>query len=152
MEEYTAKAQALVELASYFRLPGTRVPARDFTIVVLGRSPFGTTLDTYAQGSTYHGRRIDVRYVERVADLPPCDVVFICRSERRSAGDILDALRGRGVLTVADDEELLRRGVMVDILAESGYLRIYLNKEAAYAEAFEIKSQLLRLARSVETK
>lgn len=149
LEEYAAKAQALVELPSYFRRPGARPAGRNFTIVVVGRSPFGPRLDAYAQGSTYHGGKIEVRYVDRASEIPPCDVLFICRSERRAAAEILEAVRNRGVLTVADDEELLKRGVMVDILAEGGYLKIYLNKDAATAESFEIRSQLLALAKIV---
>jgi len=150
MDEYVLKAQALVELSPYFKWPDTRDANRSFVIVVVGGSPFGAKLDTYARGRTVQGRKIEVLYAARTAAIPPCDLVFICRSERRSAGEILDWARGRGVLTVADDESLLKKGVMVDLLAEANLLKLYVNPASAAAEKFVISSQLLRLAKIVD--
>jgi len=150
VDEYVLKAQALVELTPFFRWPDPRDAGRPFTILVVGRSMFESKLDTYARTRTVQGRRIEVRYVSRRSDLFPCDLLFICRSERRSAGEILEWARGKGVLTVADDEDLLKRGVMVDLLTESGLLRLYLNARVATAEHFVVGSQLLRLARPVD--
>ena len=150
VDEYVLKAQALVELSPYFRWPDPPEPGRPFIILVVGKSMFDSKLDTYARTRTIQGRKIEVRYVSRRADLAPCDLLFICRSERRNAGEILDWARGKGVLTVADDEDLLKRGVIVDLLTESGLLRLYLNARVAAAEHFVVGSQLLRLARPVE--
>ena len=151
LDEYVLKAQALVELSPYFTWPETPPPGRAFVIAVVGKSPFGAKLDAYAKGRTVQNRAIEILYVSGAAPLPPCNLVFICHSERHRAGEILERARGRGVLTVADDEELLGRGVMVDLLAEGGLLRLYVNPAAAVSEKFAIRSQLLRLAKIVDS-
>jgi len=152
VDEYIIKAQALVELSPYFKWPEPKDPSHTFLIAVVGKSPFGTKLDTYARSRTIQGRRLEIRYVARVWDVPTCDLAFICRSERRYAGEILDWVRGKGILTVSDDEALLKKGVMVDLLIESGLLKLYLNAQAVAAEKLSVSSQLLRLTKTPESR
>jgi hypothetical protein len=107
-------------------------------------------LDTYARGRTVQARHIEVRYVTRAAEIPPCDLVFLCRSENRNAGEILDWVKGKAVVTVADDEDLQYRGVMVNLLIKAGLLKIYINLPAIQAEKVGVSSQLLGYARLIE--
>jgi hypothetical protein len=151
MDEYVLKAQALVELSPYFKWPEQRDAGRIFTIAVVGRSPFGPKLDAYARSRTIQGRRIGLHYVQRSSELAPCDLIFICRSERKNAGEILDWARGKGILTVSDDPELLTRGVMVDLVADGGTLKLYVNQAVAVSEKFIVSSRLLGLAKLVDT-
>lgn len=151
MDEFVLKAQALVELSPYIKWPEQRDAGHPFTIAVVGHSPFGAKLDTYARARTIQSRKIDLVYVHKPSELPPCDLVFICRSERKNIGEILDWARGRGVLTVTDDPDLLTRGVMVDLVAEGGTLKLYVNTGAAVAEKFVISSRLLGLAKIVDS-
>ncbi len=152
VDEYVIKARALVELSPYFKGPETRDTGRPYLIAVVGRSPFGSKLDAYARTRTVQGRRIEVRYVVRASEIQSCDLLFLCRSERRNAGEILDWAKGKGVVTVSDDEDLITRGVMVDLLIEGDRLKIYVNPQAAAVEKFAVSSQLLRMAKLVETR
>ena len=152
VDEFVLKAQALVELSPFFTWSEPRDPDQHFIIVVVGKSPFGASLDAYARRRAIRGRRIEIRYAQKVSEVRPCDLVFICRSERRNAAEILDWARGKGVLTVADDEELLKSGIVVDLLAESGLLRLYVDPAAASMAKLAVSSQLLRIARIVDSR
>ena len=149
-DENVLKAQALVELAPFFKRPERRDPGQAFAIAVLGKSPFGPTLDNYAKNRTVQGRPIVIHYVARPSELPLCDLIFICRSERRTAPEILNWARGRGVLTVSDDEDLLYKGIMVGLIPEAGFLKIFVNARRGYDEKFVISSQLLHLAKIID--
>jgi len=150
MDENILKAQALIELSPYFRWPEASGTSQAFTITVVGKSPFGTNLEDYARSRTVQGRKIEIQYSSKASELGACQLVFICRSERMTAGRILEWAKGRSVLTVSDDEELLRKGVMVGLIAEGGFLRLYVNPHLASLEKFTISSQLLRLAKILD--
>jgi hypothetical protein len=144
------KARALVEVARYFKWPEPKGAPRPFLITVVGKSPFGSKLDAYARGKTVNYRPIEVHYVMRAPDIPTCDLVFICRSEGRNAGEIMDWVRGKGVVTVADDEDLQYRGIMVNLLIKTGLLKIFMNLQVIQAEKVGVSSQLLGYATLIE--
>jgi len=145
-EEYAAKAQFLVDMAVYFRWPEGRDAKGPFVVAVLGRSPFGARLDTLLRGRTLQGRPMKVAYAARLADLGACDMVFLCRSERRSGPEILEWAKGRGLLTVVEDRELMERGAMVGLILDGERLRMHLNLKALEAEGMGASAQLMRLA------
>jgi hypothetical protein len=150
VEEYALKAEALVYLGDYFKCQESRDAGPDFVIAVVGKSPFGSKLDEAARGRNVAGRRIGVVYATRPTDLKGCDLVFICRSERNRAPWILDWARGRCVITVSDDEELLRKGVMVELLVEGGLMKLHVNKGAATSEGLSVSAQLLKIVHLVD--
>ncbi|HLO66631.1 MAG TPA: YfiR family protein [Holophaga sp.] len=145
-EEYAAKAQFLVDMAVYFRWPEGREAKGPFVVAVLGRSPFGARLDALVRARTHQGRPMKVAYAARLADLGPCDMVFICRSERRNGAEILEWAKGRGLLTVAEDRELVDRGAMVGLILDAERLRMHLNLKALEGEGMGASAQLMRLA------
>jgi hypothetical protein len=55
--------------------------------------------------------------------------------------------RNHQVLTVADDEAMARRGVMVNLLMERQYVRLAVNANALSAAGISLSSRLLRNAR-----
>lgn len=149
VDEYVVKAAALVELCSYFKWPEPQDAGRSLVVAVVGRSPFGRNLDTYALGRKVQNRKVEVVYVPRPAGLPPCNVVFICQSERQNLASILEWARGRFVLTVADDGELLKKGIMVDLLVKERRLKIYVNPAVVAAEKLGIHSELMTAAEDI---
>lgn len=148
MPEYALKAQILVELLSYVQWPvGVDPDGRAFDIVVVGKSPFGTYLDDYARTRTFHQRPIRVRYLAKGGDLSPCSLVFLCRSEGGRVDAVSAWARHHHVLTVADDEALLRRDVMVHLVMERNYVRLAVNPDSVSAAGLTLSSRLLRNAR-----
>ena len=113
----------------------------------MGRSPFGRNLDAYILRKKVQERKIEVLYVPRAAGLPPCNVLFLCQSEHQNAGAVLDWARGRGVLTVADDEGLLKKGLMVGLTVKDSRLKIFVNTAAVATEKkLKLHAELMTLA------
>jgi hypothetical protein len=61
---------------------------------------------------------------------------------------ILEALRGRSVLTVSDADEAEQNGVMIRLITQGNRIRLRINLAAARADKLVISSRLLRLAAS----
>ena len=141
------EAKFTIELASYIRYPKMKDPATPFVLAVVGESPFSDELEVYAKGQTIQGRRIQIRYYQRVPEGQPCDLLFICRSEWPRADSILAWCKGKGILTVAEGEQLAYKGVMVNLFVEANRLRLGLNLRALEGEGFNLGANVLQVAR-----
>ena len=145
--EYTLKAQILLGLLPYVQWPAAAPAPHDtFVLGVLGRSPFGSFLDTYARARTIQRRPIEIRYGNRPEDLEGCEAVFICPSETRKLGPVLAWAKARRILTLADSRQAAEQGVMVILLLEGEYVRLLVNLDLAQAQGFAFGSLLLRNA------
>jgi len=144
--EQALKAQFIVEIASQIRPARARPVTEPYLIAVVGESPFRDELETYAGGRTIQGRPIQVRYFTRIPG-QACDLLFLCRSEWPRAKAILAGVHDKGVLTVAEGEDLAPAGVMVNLFVEGSRLKIGLNLRSLDQEGFTYGGQILQVAR-----
>jgi hypothetical protein len=149
------KAAFVYKFATYIRWPASSQPegGAPFVIGVLGKDPFGPALDQVVHGQSIQGRAIDVKRVARVEDALRCDVLFVSSSEREHLAEILVVLRGAPVLTVGDMDQFAERGGMINLVTiEANQIRFDINKRAIDLSQLKAPSQLLRLARMVESR
>lgn len=151
--EYGSKAKIFLMVLPYIQWPSqTTWPEGPFKIAVLGDSPFGTRLDEGIRTLTVHQRPIQIRYVSKVRDAEGCQALFICSSELPRIHTILAWVAGREILTVSDDATLAKRGVMLNLLLEDGFVRLAVNPEATHRPGLVLGSRLMSLARTVSTE
>ena len=147
--EHEVKAAFLFNFMQFVEWPAsvTTNVSTPLVIGVLGDNPFGTVLDETIKGETVRGQPLQIKRSHRVDDLKDCQIVFICHSEKAHLKEILNALRGCGILTVSDIEQFCQHGGMIELLNEGGKIRFAINQEAAEQDKVKISSKLLRLAR-----
>lgn len=151
--EYVLKAKILLVLLPYVRWPAQDTwGEKPFQIAVLGQSPFGPHLDEASKNLTVHRRPVRIRYIGKPGEADGCQVLFVCASERYRLQPILGWARGKPVLTVADDEDLIRQGIMVNLLLEGAFVRLAVNPDAAGESGLFLGSQLLRNARILSNR
>jgi hypothetical protein len=144
------KAEYLGMLAEYVSWPGVCVGGdRPFVIGVLGASPFEHALDDRYETCRVKCRPVTILYMRTLADLDRCNALFICGSEAERLPAILQALKGRPILTLGDTASFARKGVMVNLYLEGDQVRIEVNHGAAKACGLDLGSHLLRIARVV---
>ena len=127
-------------------LPPANIP---FLVCVFGEFTFGTSLAKITSGTTVQGRRIEIRWIRKSQELPACQILFVSRSEQKKYGQVLDAVRGRMVLTVGETPEFLEAGGIVSFASQPGTIQFDVNLEAANKAHLRISSRLLALARRV---
>jgi hypothetical protein len=87
-----------------------------------------------------------VRYFHQVADLEPCDLLFICASEKGRLAAILDKVKGQPTLTVADTEGFARAGVMVGLVRTDTRIVFEVNLAPTRQSGFRMTPGFLLLA------
>jgi hypothetical protein len=79
-----------------------------------------------------------------------CDALFVASSEKKSLTAILEAVKGSGVLTVADAEGFLDAGGMIHLLLDPDRKICFeISLDVARQSGLEVSSKLLRLAKRV---
>jgi len=149
--EYQVKAVFLFNFAQFVEWPPEALPSADAPIVigVLGNDPFGPILDETVRGESVRGHPLTVRRFRRVEEVEACHVLYISTSESRRLDEIVEHLRGRGILTVSDSERFMVRGVMIRLVTDRNRIRLRVNLDAAKAAGLNISSKLLRSAEIV---
>jgi hypothetical protein len=93
--------------------------------------------------------KIPAEHPELVA-IKACHVLFVCPSEKDHLKTLLDPLRTQTILTVADVPGFLDAGGMIGFVIEDNKVRFDVNSSATARAKLEIRSKLLRLARTVK--
>jgi hypothetical protein len=149
--EYRAKANYLANFPSFVEWPPESMPPGEapLLVCVFGEFSFGTSLAEVARGTTVQKRRLEIRWIRKLEELPSCQVLFISRSEQKRYGLSLDAVRGRTVFTVGETPEFLDAGGILCFSSQQGAIQFDVNLEAANKAHLKISSRLLALARHV---
>ncbi len=149
--EYDVKAVFLFNFSQFVSWPAAAFGASDAPMVigVLGSDPFGRQLDAVVKGEHAGDHPLEVRRYNDVSQITDCHILFIDRSEAAQLGAIVQALRGRSILTVSDIENAALAGVMIDLVMQNDRIRLRINVRAARAGGLTISSKLLRPAEIV---
>jgi len=152
--EYQLKAVFLFQFSQFVEWPAAAFAQADapFTVCVLGEDPFRQYLDDAVRGEQVNGRPFAVKRYQRVEQVGDCQILFIAQSPTLRLDPILDALRGRSILTVADADSFADRGGVIEFVTSRNKLRLRINPGAAKAADLNISSKLLSLASLVEAQ
>src|SRR5690242_7799650 len=93
------KAAYLYKFAAFVQWPNG-APRDSFAICVLGRDPFGATLDATLTGGTIEGKPLEPLRISNPQDAARCQIVFISSSEEPRLKALLQIVDRMPVLTV----------------------------------------------------
>ena len=146
--EYELKAALVFNFTQFVDWPAAAFasPRAPFVIGVLGRDPFGHSLDEVVQGEQVGSHPIVVERCRDTRAAARCQLVFVSASERYDLAPVMAALRGRAVLTVGDFDGFLRQGGMVRLYHSGKRIRLRIDREAARAAGLTMSAKLLRVA------
>lgn len=149
--EYQVKAAFLFNFAKFVEWPPDAFegPLDPVVICVVGKDPFGESLDSVVRGETVNGRRLVVRRPRNPVEIRDCQIIFLARAERDYQDEVLASVEGGSILTVGEDDGFLTDGGIIRFVLDENRVRFEVNLAAAEASRLKLSSQLLRLARSV---
>lgn len=145
--EYDVKAVFLFNFASFVEWPKeVRPPAgKPIIIGVLGRDPFGTVLDEVVADEILKGNPLEVRRYRTADEAKECHILFISPSESANLPQILQVLRGRPVLTVADMPRFAASDAIITFTTGTR-VQLHVNPAAAQKAGLAISAKLLRVS------
>lgn len=146
--EYDVKAAFLYNFVKFVEWPAAafRDDRSPIEICVYGTDPFGQSLEGVVKGESVGGRGLVIRRPASPGAFEGCHVLFVAASERERTSEVLAAVAGRPVLTVADSDGFLPAGGMINFVLDEGRVRFRINQPAAERVHLTISSKLLRLA------
>ncbi len=149
--EYQVKAAYLFNFLKFVEWPEEAFPdpLAPIMIGIAGDDPFGSALPQVVVGKTVQGRDLVIRKYRAGEDLRSSHILFISASEKKKVPQIVASLRGSSVLTVADFNEFLGDGGMIQLYSENNRIRFAINMDATGRAKLKISSKLLSLARVV---
>ena len=149
--EYEIKGAFLAKFAMFVDWPEKTFPDKQSPAVigVIGEDPFGPQFEAALSKGSLNGRPFALKRFKTAKEAVDCQMLFVSASEKERLPEILEAVRGKGILTVGDQERFAHRGGMINFFKEAGKLRFEVNTAAVAASGLKISSKLLQVARIV---
>jgi hypothetical protein len=146
--EYQIKAAYLFNFAKFVQWPepSSANPSSPMIFGVLGDNVFQDDLEKTIHGKAINQHPLEFREFHSVAEATNCQILFISPSEVKRLPEILQNLRGTGVLTVSEMDHFVEAGGMINFVIEEKKVRFQINNEAAKKAGLQISSKLLSLA------
>jgi hypothetical protein len=152
--EYAVKAAYLSKFGLYVEWPNAAFssPSSALNLCVAGEDPFGAALDKAVADQRIGNRAITVRRLKTVGRESGCHILYIGGSDARHAGQVIDAVRGSGVLTVSDTRGTAAARAIINFVTKDNRVRFDIDEEAAAQNGLAISSKLLDLALNVKRR
>jgi hypothetical protein len=142
------KAEMLFNIAKFVSWPPATAGGQ-MTFTILGEDDLAAVLASTLSTKSINGRKVFVRFVRRVSDARDSQILFVAGSEASRIPEVLEALRGLPVLTVADVPGFTAMGGMVDFVQENEKVRFEINPSSAERSQLKISARVLALAKIV---
>ena len=146
---HNAKAELLYHIAKFIEWPSPQATKEQFLIAILGEDDLASVLAGTMSHKSINGKPVFIRCVRRLEDARDCHILFIAASEQKRISEVLGALQGASVLTVADTGGFAAQGGIVDFLLADSKVRLEINHEQAVRARLKISAKLLALAQIV---
>jgi uncharacterized protein DUF4154 len=152
-DEYQVEAVFLLHFTQFVEWPAQSLgdAHTPFVIGVLGRDPFGSSLDEAVRGESVNGRPLIIKRFADATDVRPCQILFIDRSAANDADHVIGTLAHSGTLTVSNFDVPAPADVIIRFLNEDRRIRLRINVDYARTAGLTISSKLLRPAQVVGT-
>ncbi len=146
LPEYRLKAMFVYNFVLFTEWPDN--VGSTLGLCVYGPDPFAAEIDALS-GKEVGSRSISVQRKEIGEPLEACQIVFIAAPAINALPGVLEGLRGRPVLTIADSPGATRLGVALNLSVAGDRVSFEANLRAARGAGLNLSSKLLRLATQV---
>ena len=146
LTEYQLKAAFLYNFAVFTEWPADVGPS--LNLCILGPDPFGEEINELA-GKAVGNRTLAIQRKNIGESLRACQMVYISAQAFRNLTKVLDEVRDRPILTVADTAGAARQGVALNMAVHQNRITFEASQVAARANRLTLSSKLLRLATEV---
>jgi hypothetical protein len=150
--EYELKAIYLYNFLKFVKWPDDACnlhEGRSHRITVLGDSPFNQVLSVLQEKLKTNDKELHLTFYgpyRQDMELSPCCLLFITESERDNLPGILNQLKGKPVLTVADTDSFLNQGVMITLVSLKSKIRWEINRQPVNESRLKLSAKLLDIA------
>jgi hypothetical protein len=148
--EYQVKAAFLFNFTKFLEWPPEAMgePGEPFVIGVVGPDPFGSYLDDIIADEKMMAHPMIVKRYTGPEEIERCHILFINVPGKTT--EVLNALKGKSILTVSDDNNFSRNGGVIRFYTQNETIHLEINIRAAKDANLNVSSKLLRIAKIYE--
>lgn len=129
---------------------GSERDAKNIVSILFAGDPFlSFALSQELHGTKIQGHDVEVRSVQKEADLRGCEAMYFAGSRKAANEKWLQKLKGTSALTFGEEKSFLDDGAMVRILCQSDEVQFEVNLECIRNAGLKINARLLALAKGV---
>ena len=148
--EDAVKAAFLYRFAGYVTWPQELGPNAPFTIAVLGTDGTVAALERLLPNHPIRNHPARVRPIQGIQDLGDAQMLYVVPGHPVQARKVIEALLGKPVLVVTDEEGGLEEGGMVNFLLVDRRVRFEISLSATEDHRLKVSSELLSVAARVQ--
>jgi len=153
--DYQVKAAFLINFPRYVNWPASTFAESNspVTVAIFGDDNMaGEFANMIEGGRMVDGHPLQLKRISKVEEIPGCQILYVADSERSRMPDILERIKGAGILTVGESEDFLEQGGIIQLVNRDRKIRIQVNLNAASQAQLRISSRLLVVADAVKGK
>lgn len=161
-DEYAVKAAFLELVSKYIEWPPDQdinAKSKPFIITVIGENPFVKTrkgknttddwLTSLYETQKIKDKRVEIHYISEVEEIADCHILFVSRSMRKRLPEIVEAVRGKPILTIADTEGFAKKGIYINLYIENNRTRYEINPISLKSATLNVNYQLIEWGKKV---
>lgn len=151
VNEQQVKAVFLFNFVQFVEWPESAFASSNAPICigVLGDESFGKLLDEVVKDETIRGRKLMVKPLKKGDDVKCAHAIFVSKSARAQASDILADCEGKPVLTVGEAGGFARHGGVINFVLQNNKVKFEINPDAAKQKGLKISAQVLGIGKIV---
>lgn len=140
------KAVFLFHFTQFVQWPESAFSSPDapFVIGVVGRSPFGTLLESVVRGESVGHRKLEVRVVSDPGAVRNCQILYVPKENESLIAP--RELRELPVLIVCESPAYYKEGATIEFILDRRHVQFRVNLSTARIESLTISAKLLRVA------
>lgn len=139
--EYSVKAAFLVNFLKFIEWPDNSGP---YIIEVAGKNPFGTSLESMANGRTINGRKIIVRSGHVAGSQP--SIIFVPATESDRFADYQQYAK-KPVVIIGESAGFAKKYGAINFILDHDRIAFEINPRLAKNSGVKVSSRLLQLAK-----
>ncbi|MBK7643488.1 MAG: YfiR family protein [Planctomycetes bacterium] len=145
---------AIYKTATYVKWPESILGSKDapLRIAVFGVDPLGGRLDDALRSKKLGTHPFRALRFPGLEDLEECQILFVPVAEEEQMPKLVEHYAGKPVLIVGESIAAAENGAGVALYFENSKLHVAVNPEVLRAVRLELSSELIKLARVVQTR
>lgn len=146
------QAAFLVKFSAYVKWPEKTFSSSKEPIIIgiVGRDPFGSSVDKIARSFKAKGRSIEVRRFSNAASVTKSHILFIPSTEKKNMETIRRASSGKAVLLVGNFSGFLEQSGSINFVMVGKKIRFNISRTNYQRAGFTISSKLLSVAHEIK--
>lgn len=145
--EYKVKMGFIYHFIRFTQWPAEAFPAEESPVqfCIVSADP-ATEILLSLQDREVKGRKIRVNRSAVIEEVDACQVLFIASDDEKVVQPMLDAVKGRDILSIGEIQNFTRMGGIINFFTTRNQLRFEVNLDAAESAGLKFSSQLLMSA------